>query len=126
MGGTILVVDDDDDVRLFLRVFLKRHGYNVVSAIDRQEALGEIENAEVRFDAVLLDYMMPGPNVIRFLDLVSYAAPQTRVVLMTAAYRVEPLARMLGLATFVAKPFDERKLLQAIGATPEQQAAVAH
>ena len=112
-NGTILVVDDDDDVRLFLRVFLKRHGYTVLSAIDRQEALNEFENNQI--DVVLLDYMMPGPNVVKFLDIVSFTSPRTRVILMTAAYRAESLARMLGMKMFLCKPFEERRILAALG-----------
>ncbi len=115
-NGTVLVVDDDDDVRLYLRAFLKRHGYTVISAIDRQEALDEF--AETEIDVVLLDYMMPGPNVIKFLDIVGFTSPQTRVILMTAAYRAETLARTLGIKTYLPKPFDERKILEAVA--PEQ------
>ncbi len=54
----ILVVDDEADVRDVIRLNLEREGFSVSSAADGPEALEVLNRA--RFDAVILDVMMPG------------------------------------------------------------------
>ncbi len=57
MGATILVVDDEQDVRTYLRTLLTKQGYEVVAAADGEEGL-EVARAQ-RPDLVFLDIMMP-------------------------------------------------------------------
>ncbi len=57
MGATILVVDDEQDVRTYLRTLLTKQGYEVVAAADGEEGL-EVARAR-RPDLVFLDIMMP-------------------------------------------------------------------
>jgi CheY-like chemotaxis protein len=105
----VLVVDDDDDIRMLVRLSLERVGGNeVIEAANGREGL-ERARAELP-DAILLDVMMPemdGPTTVRELR----ALPETEripVVLLTA--KVQPRDRErfseLPIAGAIAKPFD--------------------
>jgi CheY-like chemotaxis protein len=114
---TILVVDDDDDVRGLLRATIERGVHRVVTADDGEEALRTIALAAP--DLVLLDVNMPGtdgPEVCRRLK----ADPATRaipVLMLTAA--TQDADRQRGLAAgadgYITKPFSPRSLLDQLG-----------
>ena len=101
---TILVVDDEPDLRRALGALLEEEGYTVVTAGDGQAALDAM--AEMPVDLVLMDEMMPGMN-----GRTTYAAMRDRpegaalpIVLMSAA---APPARLDdGIDGFLSKPFD--------------------
>jgi CheY-like chemotaxis protein len=57
MSHTILVVDDEADVRKFLSAVLEKHGYRVVAAEDGRRAFEEVEKE--RPDLIVLDLQMP-------------------------------------------------------------------
>ena len=65
MSLRVLVVDDDPDIRLYLRMFLEDEGFEVVEASRAVEALTEI-GAEAP-DVVLIDVMMPGRSGLDLL-----------------------------------------------------------
>ena len=109
MSRRLLVVDDDDDIRMLVRLSLERvGGHEVIEAANGREGL-ERARAELP-DAILLDVMMPemdGPATV--LELRS--RPETAaipVVLLTA--KVQPRDRErfaeLPIAGAIAKPFD--------------------
>jgi two-component system response regulator MprA len=56
---TIMVVDDDADVRDAVTDLLERHGYAVMPASNGEEALSELKSSEARPSLILLDVMMP-------------------------------------------------------------------
>ena len=62
---TILVVDDEDDVREFLSTVLEDNGFEVVTAADGTEALTRVE--ETSPDLISLDLVMPNKSGMRFL-----------------------------------------------------------
>ena len=105
--STILVVDDDADIRLLLRLELAAEGHHIVEAGDGEEALRVIEGQPP--DLVLLDIMMPvldGWGVLAALD----AATAPPVVVMTALAsdgdrHVTDLLEQ-GALDVIAKPFD--------------------
>jgi CheY-like chemotaxis protein len=113
---TILVVDDDDDVRGLLRATIERGVHQVVTADDGEEALRLIDRAAP--DLVLLDLNMPGMDgseVCRRLK----ANPATRaicVLMLTAAAQDEDRRRGLeaGADGYLTKPFSPRALLDLI------------
>lgn len=113
MSRTILLVDDEDDIREVAQMSLEMTaGWTVVAASSGQEAL-RMAAAE-RPDAILLDVMMPGmdgPDTARALR----AAPETAdipVVLLTAKVQAADRRRFddLGVAGILAKPFDPMAL----------------
>jgi CheY-like chemotaxis protein len=67
---TVLVVDDDDDVREALRDLLERRGFGVAEAADGSEALACLRDVERQPCVVLLDLMMPVLNGWELLDIL--------------------------------------------------------
>ena len=94
---TILVVDDDDDIRRLLRRFLEQAGHEVIEAASADAAL-EILAADPQPDAVVSDVLMPGKTGLAFYDDLVRLAPDLsrRVVFLTGAVRVRLPALALG------------------------------
>ncbi len=117
-AATILVVDDEDDLRNVIDFNLRSHGYHTVLAATGQEALDLA--AATRPDLVLLDVMLPdipGTQVCAQLK----SAPQTRhipIIMVTA--RSEEIDRVvgfeLGVDDYVVKPFSVRELMLRVRA----------
>ena len=105
---TVLVVDDEQDIRHFLELVLQSAGYDVECAADGQEALARI--AARPPDLVLLDLMMPIMDGWEVLDRLGRRKPPTVLVLSAAADPAR--AAKAGAAACVAKPFSARALLE--------------
>jgi two-component system OmpR family response regulator len=106
--GRLLLVDDEDDIRRIATLTLERlGGWAVEPAADAVAALAAAR--ETRFDAVLLDVMMPdvdGPALLERLRPV--LDPGVPVVFLTAKVQPADVERLraLGAAGVIAKPFD--------------------
>ncbi|WP_436795803.1 hybrid sensor histidine kinase/response regulator [Actinospongicola halichondriae] len=114
---SVLVVDDDADMLLLCRMQLAGHGYDVVTASSGAEALVAVE--KYLPDVVVMDYTLPdldGPDVVMAIrrDLGS----DVPVVMLTARTSIEDQEAgwSVGLADYVMKPFEERRLLEAVEA----------
>src|SRR5262245_36585507 len=93
---TVLVVEDDDDVRGLVRIIVERGGHRVVEAVDGDEALALVELTLPHL--VLLDVNMPGTDGVEVCRRLR-ANPATRtlpILLMTAAADAD--SRERGLA----------------------------
>jgi DNA-binding response OmpR family regulator len=111
----ILVVDDDPDIRLLLRLELGAEGHSITEAGDGRAALDAL--AARRVDLVLLDMMMPvldGWEVLRSLDA---SAPPVLVVTALGTRDNTHVVDLLelGALDIVAKPFDPGWLLGLVG-----------
>jgi len=115
-GRSVLVVDDEAEVRTLLRRTLEHAGYHVIVANDGQEALAAFERAAGEFAVVVLDLTMPrlsGPETFRRLRERHATVP----VLLTSGYAPEEALREFGpgeLAGFLRKPFRPQQLLAAM------------
>jgi CheY-like chemotaxis protein len=110
---TILVVDDDEDLRSMVVLVLEDAGYRVRTAGDGIDALEHL--ARVRPDAILLDMRMPRMDGREFAKrLRTGAGSQIPLLVMTAAEQAEKWAREVGADDFVAKPFDIENLLRVV------------
>ena len=112
MGGNILVVEDDIDIRVFLTECLTLLGYTVRTAVHGRDALDIL--AEWRPDLVMLDILMPVMSGLAFLR-TRQADPVLReipVLVMTASLN---LGDVPSTATAViAKPFPMAELVQQL------------
>jgi two-component system cell cycle sensor histidine kinase/response regulator CckA len=114
--GTVLVVDDDATVREFAGTVLSSVGFQVVSAVDGEDALAKLRRDPMQFDAVLLDLTMPkldGEDTLMALRMI---APHLPVVL-TSGYGEQAVVQRFvgrGLADFLPKPFMTEALVHAI------------
>ena len=116
VGGTetILLVDDDDEVRAGLAAVLRSAGYSVREARDGLEALDVFHRDPRAIDAVVLDMTMPGPNGIEVLQKLRSMAPGIPVILSTG-HSTPGLSRDLERPDAVLhKPYEREVLLNTL------------
>ncbi len=104
----ILVVDDEVDIRAFMREFCAVNGYEAKCTGDGLAALRCIE--EGPFDLVIVDYLMPGLNGVELLKRIKERQPALPVIAMSAWYDMERAFRKAGAYKFMKKPFDPYQL----------------
>lgn len=115
-GGveTVLVVEDEEAVRKFVRKILENSGYQVLEAINGDEALTMIDKHGPKIDLVLTDVVMPkvgGPELIARLRETN---PGSKVLYMSGyTDRTVPLEQDAG-AAFIQKPFTPAQLGQKL------------
>ena len=112
--STILIVDDEQSMRDFLAIMLKKEGYEVVTAEDGNEALKALE--EDIYDLVITDIKMPGIDGLQVLSSVKRVSPNTLVIVITAYSSTEDavLAMKQGALDYITKPFEIEKIKLAI------------
>ncbi len=110
----ILVVDDDEDICLYLKEFLTREGYRVSTISKPLEALPEIK--EGRHQIVLLDVRMPEVDGVELLREIRAIDSDICVVVMTAYPSVESAVDTMKADAFdyLRKPFELDQLRQVI------------
>ncbi|MEZ5066703.1 MAG: response regulator [bacterium] len=115
-SGRILVADDREHIREFLRDFLVLQGFEVDVAEDGQQAVDMARASH--YDLVLSDIKMPGKNGYEVFQGVRDSDPSTQVILMTA-YGYDPSHSIVkaserGLTDVLYKPFQMGKVRDAI------------
>jgi len=110
---TILIVDDDRDIRTLLAEYLESNGYRVLTAINGSEMAKVMQGARV--DLIVLDLTLPGEDGLTICRNLR-ALSTVPVIMLTA--RSESLDRILGLEMgaddYLSKPFEPRELFARI------------
>ena len=106
----VLVVDDDEDICLYLREFLTREGFKVQTVSKPAEALVEIRQG--RHQIVLLDVVLPGVEGVELLRQVRAIDSDICVIVMTGYPSVQSAVESMKAAAFdyLQKPFDLEQL----------------
>lgn len=106
MPGTILIADDEPEIRNSLSSVLQEEGYFCFTAGDGEEALGIIMDQDV--DVLISDIKMPSLDGMKLLEKTLQRSPQTLVVLITAYASVETAVQALrmGASDYLLKPLD--------------------
>lgn len=115
MSGTrVLLVDDEESLRITLAANLELEGYEVVEAGSGEEALELAEKQA--FDLVLSDIKMPGMNGVELFRALRAKWPRVPCVLMSAFALEDLVAGALseGVFTLLPKPFDIQAALQVL------------
>jgi CheY-like chemotaxis protein len=103
-SGKVLVVDDNNDLRIFVSKLLSRLGYEVSSADSGENGLSIF--LKNKFDVVLSDYEMPGMDGVAFACSVKKSSARTPVVIMTGAGRETVFSRKsTAVDEVISKPF---------------------
>ena len=113
---TLLVVDDDLDIREALQDVLEGAGYSVCCAADGQQALETLRCGRCTPDLILLDLMMPRMNGFEFRDVQRRESGlcDIPVLLASADPALPQAARSLGVAGYLRKPLDLDDLLGTV------------
>ncbi len=108
---TILVVDDERNIRRTLEMILSAEGYRVVCAASGKEALVAIETESPH--VVLLDIVLPGSNGIEILKTARQNDPNLAVIMISGHGTVHDavVATKLGAYDFLEKPLSREKVL---------------
>jgi PAS domain S-box-containing protein len=117
-GTTILVIDDEEDVRDVVHAVLERRGINVLSAADGPEGVRVYREHVSQVDAVLLDLNMPGMSGEAVFRELRRIKSDVRVVLSTGYSEQEAATqfRQSEIAGFIPKPYTATALLARLGA----------
>jgi putative two-component system response regulator len=118
----ILVIDDEDVIRMLVVEILESAGYDVTSAESAERALALLEEAD--FDLVVSDVVMPGLSGLELLEAVRARRASLPVVLVTGAGTYDTLSQALtrGAAGLVTKPFAHSVLQVAVADALERAA----
>jgi len=117
----ILVVDDEENLRLVLKTFLKRHGYDVEVAHDGEEALPMIDGFGPDF--VITDVRMPRLGGLELLSALSAKGSDANVIVMSAygSHDLALEAIQAGAYDYVSKPFKPEELLLCLRKAEERE-----
>lgn len=120
-GRRILVVDDEETIRLITMQVLQRHGFVAEVAVDGVEALEIFRRDPARFSAVVSDLMMPRMSGRKLLQEVRRLAPNLPLLVSSGLLEEsaphaagEPSLNQLGVRTVLRKPYTEAELLAAL------------
>ncbi|PKR85698.1 response regulator transcription factor [Heyndrickxia camelliae] len=110
---TILVVDDEKEIRDLIAIYLKNEGYEVLLASDGEEGLEILRNNEVHL--IVLDIMMPKIDGIHMCIKVREIA-EMPIIMLSA--KTQDMDKIMGLTTgaddYVTKPFNPLELIARI------------
>ena len=106
----ILIVDDDDDVRVAARSTLAVLGCNVIEACSGQEAIDLASRPGTGLDAIVMDYAMPEMTGVDAAERIRAAMPDLPILLVTGYADPEMLGEAAQRFPFLAKPFRSNQL----------------
>jgi two-component system phosphate regulon response regulator OmpR len=124
--ATILIVDDEPDVREVLEEYFVTHGYATVGA--ESAAAAKAIAADRPIDLALLDINMPGEDGLSLARHLRERYAKIAIVMLTSAGTV--VDRIVGLEMgaddYVPKPFDPRELMARVKSVLRRTSALAH
>lgn len=114
MSKTVLLVDDEPDIRFTARFMLEMEGYSLLEAATGEKALELL--GETTPDAILLDIRLPGIQGWDVLDHVRTTNPEIPVVMMSAHSSGDTMQRAMdeGSTAYLLKPFKQDELLRVL------------
>ena len=115
----MMIVDDNQSLREALKLVFEDE-YELVFAGSGEEALRRTFHQVP--EVVLMDYRMPGLNVVQTMSYLKQLAPDSQMVIMSAWDDQESVKHYLGggAVNFVPKPFDLKNIKQIIGQAAEK------
>ncbi|MFL5493859.1 MAG: response regulator [Gemmatimonadales bacterium] len=114
--GTILVVDDEAEVRSTIRHMLEAYGFTIAVAGNGEEAVDRLAHLGGEVELVLLDMLMPGMTGEETLLRLRQIRPDVRVMVMSGYGQLEAMRRFANTSVtdFLAKPFTPERLAAGV------------
>ncbi len=118
--ANILVIDDDVQILWVIRKILEKEGHKVISAPDGEMGLQLYQNAP--FELVITDMIMPNKSGINLISDILQDYPEARIIAISGGGAIEAerylqIAKSLGVAQTLTKPFSMQSLLEAVNET---------
>ncbi len=116
MINRVLLVEDEEALRLFVGDSLRSEGYHVEYASDGPEGLRKATDAPV--DLIILDIMLPGKDGFEVCQAIRAAGRAAPILMLTARGQIEDRVKGLkiGADDYVTKPFNMGELMARVGA----------
>ncbi|MBM6837918.1 response regulator transcription factor [Clostridium saudiense] len=113
MGRNILIIEDEIRIRILLRDYLKKEGFNVIEASDGDEGINTFQNNSI--DLILLDIMMPRVDGITVLETIRNVS-DVPIILLTAKSQEEDklFGYELGADDYITKPFNPLEMIARV------------
>jgi two-component system chemotaxis response regulator CheY len=117
---SVLVVDDEDQLRQLIREILEQAGYQVTEARDGKEAVLQYRLAPA--DVVIMDILMPEQDGLETTSTLRREFPNVKIIAITGSSEMIGIlsfldvAKMLGAHRVLQKPFDMQTLLDTVQA----------
>ena len=112
MAKTIMVVDDEKDMRETLSGVLKKAGFSVITAVSGNDCLEKLKKAKP--DLILLDIMMPGLSSRSLVEKVGKVKVVYVSVVRLAEAEKGELLKKKNIVAFIEKPFDVDELVETV------------
>lgn len=118
--ATILVVDDDPDIRDVIHIYLRNEGHTVIEAENGRAAIDKINEHTIHL--IILDVMMP---VMDGIQACIHMRKQTNIPIIMLSAKEEDIDKIIGLTTgaddYMVKPFNPLELLARVQAQLRRQ-----
>ncbi len=114
MSEKVLLVDDEIDFLEVMSQRMKARGLEITTAESAEQAISIIEKKS--FDAVIMDFQMPGMNGMEALKIIKNNKPEMQVILLTAYATIEKTVEVIkaGAMDLLEKPADIDALIDKI------------
>ncbi|MFK5969566.1 MAG: response regulator [Candidatus Marithrix sp.] len=112
MKKKILMIDDDDELRILVSIYIRSAGYEMFQAINGQDGKEKLKTLTP--DLIILDMMMPVLDGIGFLRWLTQAKLNIPVLAFTSMNRDENNVKIIGVTEIVFKPIELDKLVKQI------------
>lgn len=114
---TILLIDDEEQVRVLCQIMLEAAGYRVLPAETGRHGLQVLEQQEVHL--ALVDMFMPDMDGLEIIELLHMTRPDCKIIAMSGGSWSETsleTARRVGAHAMLNKPFERQELLDTVSA----------
>jgi PAS domain S-box-containing protein len=122
-AATVLVIDDDAEVRHFIAAGLREYGHDVIEASDGSEGIEKFAGSEP--DLVIIDYIMPGLSGAEVAGHILATRPDQPILFVSGYNETDAIRRVAPEASILSKPFRASALEDAVLLALEQAKAQA-
>lgn len=111
MGNRILLIEDEDSIRKFIKINFQRNAFYVVEAASGEEGIEKAKKENI--DIVILDLMLPGIDGFKTCELLRSEFPYIGIIMLTA--KAQDMDKIMGLEfgadDYIVKPFNPLELI---------------
>ena len=114
----ILICEDEETIREFIKINLERSGYNTVDVSNGEDAIKIFNSSTMNFDIAILDIMLPGIDGFEVCKQLRKKNENLGIIMLTAKTQEMDKVRglMLGADDYISKPFSPSELIARVDA----------
>ena len=111
---TVMICDDESEIRNSVKSILERNGFNVTTAVDGDDCIKKLSKQKI--DLVLVDVMMPGRPVREIVQEINGKGPKVAYLTMVRIAKAEmnEILKHNNICDFIQKPIDEKEFVARI------------